>query len=66
MVDLKLKPIYYKTDAYTYLNVYKESAAECGLQASSYSSQKLLAGEKLQQAALTPRTQSSLNRSHRW
>jgi hypothetical protein len=58
----KLKPVYYKADAYTHLNIYKASAAEYGLQASNYSSQKLLAEEKLQQAALTSRTQSSLNR----
>lgn len=61
MVNPRLKPIYYKADAYTYLNIYKTSAAEYGLQASMYSSQKLLAEEKLQPAALAPRTQSSLN-----
>ncbi|KAF2445813.1 DUF1917-domain-containing protein [Karstenula rhodostoma CBS 690.94] len=62
VVDPKLKPIYYKADAYTYLDIYKTSAAEYGLQASTYSSQKLLSEEKLQQAALNPRKQSSLNR----
>ncbi|KAK7183357.1 hypothetical protein PSPO01_10606 [Paraphaeosphaeria sporulosa] len=62
VVNPKLKPIYYKADAYTYLNIYKASAGDYGLQASTYSSQKLLADEKLQHAALTPRTQSSLNR----
>ncbi|KAJ4346938.1 uncharacterized protein N0V89_010871 [Didymosphaeria variabile] len=62
VVTQRNKPVYYKPDAYTYLDIYKASAAEYGLQASVYSSQKLLAEEKPQQAVLSPRTQSSLNR----
>ncbi|KAL1593899.1 hypothetical protein SLS60_010632 [Paraconiothyrium brasiliense] len=62
VVNQRNKPVYYKPDAYTYLDIYKASAAEYGLQASLYSSQRLLAEENLQQAVLIPRTQSSLNR----
>ena len=39
----KGRGIYYKSDAYTYLDIYGKNAAEYGLQASVYSSQKLLA-----------------------
>ncbi|KAF2661741.1 DUF1917-domain-containing protein, partial [Lophiostoma macrostomum CBS 122681] len=42
--------IYYKSDAYTYLDIYGQNAAEYGLQASVYSSQKLLASASLPQA----------------
>lgn len=36
------RPIYYKSDPYTLLNIYKDSAAKYGLYASLYSSQKML------------------------
>lgn len=39
--------IYYKSDAYTYLNLYKETAMEYGLQASLYSSLKMMAAAKV-------------------
>lgn len=32
------RTIYYKTDAFTYLNLYKQTASEYGLQASLYNS----------------------------
>ncbi|KAF2711646.1 DUF1917-domain-containing protein [Pleomassaria siparia CBS 279.74] len=35
--------IYYKSDPYTYLNIYGSNAAQYGLQASLYSSQKMFA-----------------------
>lgn len=41
------RPIYYKSDAYTSLNIYKHTAAEYGLQPSLYSSQKLLSEYRL-------------------
>ncbi|PSN64764.1 DUF1917-domain-containing protein [Corynespora cassiicola Philippines] len=42
----KERGIYYKSDAYTHLDIYGENAAQYGLQASIYSSQKLLSGGK--------------------
>jgi hypothetical protein len=49
--------IYYKSDAYTYLDIYGQNAAEYGLQASVYSSQKLLASANIPQA---PKKQKSI------
>lgn len=46
LVALELIPekgLYYKSDAYTYLGIYGGNSAEYGLQASAYSSQKMLA-----------------------
>ncbi|KAF2640313.1 DUF1917-domain-containing protein [Massarina eburnea CBS 473.64] len=36
------RPIFYKSDAYTILGIYRETAARFGLHASIYSSQKML------------------------
>lgn len=46
--------IYYKSDAYTYLDIYGKNASEYGLQASLYSSQKMLASATSTQAKATP------------
>jgi hypothetical protein len=55
------KSIYYKSDPYTYLNIYGETATQYGLQASLYSSQKMLAELRLAKAASIPqKKQSSL------
>ena len=62
VVGQKGRSIHYKSDPYTYLNIYRETAAEYGLQASLYSSFKLLAEGHETQPVLTPRTHSSLNR----
>ncbi|KAF2200835.1 DUF1917-domain-containing protein [Delitschia confertaspora ATCC 74209] len=43
LVDTASQGIYYKSDAYTYLDIYGHNASEVGLQASMYSSQKMLA-----------------------
>lgn len=51
------KGLYYKADAYTYLNIYGNN--EYGLQASLYSSQKLLASAKSQQARPNPQKKQS-------
>lgn len=40
------RPIYYKPDAYTYLDLMRENAAEYGLQASLYNSRSMLANGK--------------------
>lgn len=44
------KGIYYKSDAYTYLDIYAKNAADYGLQASVYSSQKMLAAASVASA----------------
>ncbi|EUC47936.1 hypothetical protein COCMIDRAFT_34503 [Bipolaris oryzae ATCC 44560] len=49
------RPIYYKPDAYTYLDLRRENAAEYGLQASLYNSRSMLANSK--GTKLSPRTQ---------
>lgn len=51
--------IYYKADAYTYLDIYGENAAEYGLQASVYSSQKLLSLAKAPKSEPVPRKKQS-------
>jgi hypothetical protein len=61
--------IYYKADAYTYLNIYGKNAADYGLQASVYSSQKLLSLATAPSSEPNPRqNQSALDamfrRSH--
>jgi RNAse (barnase) inhibitor barstar len=37
------RTIYYKTDAFTYLDLYKQTASDYGLQASLYNSSKVIA-----------------------
>ena len=57
------RPIYYKSDAFTYLNLYKQSAEEYGLQASLYSSSRMMAAGRLSKASsMSRKKQSTLNR----
>lgn len=54
--------IYYKSDPYTLLDIYGKNAAEYGLQASLYSSQKMLAEAKLSKPNPIPqKKQATLN-----
>ncbi|KAF2821754.1 DUF1917-domain-containing protein [Ophiobolus disseminans] len=56
------RSIYYKSDAYTYLDLYKQTAEEYGLQASLYSSYKMMAAGNLAKAkSSTSKRQSTLN-----
>lgn len=57
------RTIYYKSDAYTYLNLYKETAAEYGLQAGLYNSFKMMNASKLNKATSSGphKKQSKLN-----
>jgi hypothetical protein len=48
------RPIYYKSDSYTLLDIYSKTATTYGLQASLYSSQTLLAEVNLSKSAPTP------------
>jgi hypothetical protein len=57
------RSIYYKSDAFTYLELNKETAEEYGLRASLYSSSKMMAASRLAKASSMPRKeQSTLNR----
>jgi hypothetical protein len=56
------RSIYYKSDAYTYLNLYKQTAAEYGLQASLYNSFTMMAaGRHSKVSAMPQKKQSTLN-----
>jgi hypothetical protein len=56
------RSIYYKSDAFTYLDLYKETAQEYGLQASLYTSFKMMAAGKVAKAeASTGKKQKTLN-----
>lgn len=59
------RTIYYKTDAYTHLNLYAGNAPDYGLQASHYSSQYLLAGGQRTRAKAIPQKQSTLDTAFR-
>jgi hypothetical protein len=48
------RSIYYKSDAFTYLDLYKQSASEYGLQASLYTSFKMMAAAKAAKAGCLP------------
>lgn len=52
--------IYYKSDAYTYLDIYGRNASDYGLQASAYSSQKMLAAPQPKPKSAPQKKQSSL------
>ena len=55
--------IYYKSDPYTYLDIYGNTAPMYGLQASLYSSFKLLAEVNLPKAKTSPqKQQASINK----
>jgi hypothetical protein len=54
--------IYYKSDAFTYLDLYKQTASEYGLQASLYTSYKMMSSARLSRAtALSGKKQKTLN-----
>ncbi|KAF2032072.1 DUF1917-domain-containing protein [Setomelanomma holmii] len=55
------RPIYYKSDAFTHLDLYKETAAEYGLQASLYTSTKLMAAAKISKATSSAKQRPTLN-----
>jgi hypothetical protein len=56
------RTIYYKSDAYTYLDLRRENAAEYGLQASLYNSRSMLAASKAtKSASLNQKKQSTLS-----
>jgi hypothetical protein len=44
------RSIYYKSDAFTYLDLYKQTASDYGLQASLYTSFKMMAAAKVAKA----------------
>jgi hypothetical protein len=52
------KIIYYKPDAYTHLNLVRDTAAEYGLQASLYNSRSLLAAGKVSKSTSLPQKSS--------
>lgn len=64
--DLDLLPhsrsIYYKSDAFTYLDLYSATANKYGLQASLYTSQKMLATAR---AAEIPASQNTASQQER-
>ena len=53
--------VYYKADAYTYLDIYGKNASDYGLQASVYSSQKLLSSSIGSSKAALQNKQASLD-----
>ena len=56
------RSIYYKSDAYTYLDIYRDTAAEFGLQASLYNSWKMMAASRLSKStSVSQKKQSTLN-----
>jgi hypothetical protein len=56
------RSIYYKSDAFTYLDLYKETASEYGLQASLYTSFKMMAAGRVAKATATAnKKQKTLN-----
>jgi hypothetical protein len=56
------RSIYYKSDAYTYLDLYSQTASKYGLQASLYTSSKMMAAAKISQAtSLSGKKQKTLN-----
>jgi hypothetical protein len=56
------RSIYYKSDAFTYLDLYKQTASEYGLQASLYTSYKMMSAARLSQAtSLSGKKQKTLN-----
>ncbi|KAH7392369.1 hypothetical protein DE146DRAFT_138492 [Phaeosphaeria sp. MPI-PUGE-AT-0046c] len=64
MMDLLTsgRSIYYKSDAFTYLDLYKQTASGYGLQASLYTSYMMMAAAKVPKASSsTGKKQTSLN-----
>lgn len=56
------RSIYYKSDAFTYLDLYSATANKHGLQASLYASQKLLATARAAELSASQNTASQQER----
>lgn len=56
------RSIYYKSDAFTYLDLYSATANKYGLQASLYTSQKMLAAARAAQLSMSQNTASQQER----
>lgn len=57
------RSLYYKHDAYTYLDLKSGTAAQYGLQASLYNSRTMMAAGSLPKASSRPgKSQSTLNK----
>ena len=63
-LDLLLhgRSIYYKSDAFTHLDLYSVTANKYGLQASLYSSQKMLAAARTAELSASQNTASQHER----
>ncbi|KAF1963437.1 DUF1917-domain-containing protein [Byssothecium circinans] len=55
------RPIHYKSDSYTLIGVYRQTADDYGLRASLHSSHKMLSEAKLAKTAAPQRKQSTLD-----
>ena len=56
------RSIYYKSDAFTHLDLYSATANKYGLQASLYTSQKLLAAARVAEMSASQNTASQQER----
>lgn len=56
------RSIYYKSDAFTYLDLYSATANQYGLQASLYNSQKMLATARAAELSASQNTASQQER----
>lgn len=56
------RSIYYKSDAFTYLDLYSATANKYGLQASLYTSQKMLAAARIADLSASQNTASQHER----
>lgn len=56
------RSIYYKSDAFTYLDLYSATANKYGLQASLYTSQKMLAAARAAELSTSQNTASQHER----
>lgn len=56
------RSIYYKSDAFTYLDLYSATANKYGLQASLYTSQKMLAAARTAELSASQNTASQQER----
>ena len=56
------RSIYYKSDAFTYLDLYSSTASKYGLQASLYNSSKMLATARAAELSASQNTASQQER----
>ncbi|KAF1354115.1 hypothetical protein EJ07DRAFT_182750 [Lizonia empirigonia] len=56
------RSIYYKSDAFTYLDLYSATASKYGLQASLYTSHKMLAAARAAHLSISQNTASQQER----